>query len=290
MTTLSRFEIHQPATVQEASQMLVHFGEDAGIYAGGTELLLAMKHKALSYQHLVDVKVIPGLDSIELRGNALEIGAAVTHRSVERSALVREKQPVLAELESHVANVRVRATGTLGGNLCFAEPHSDPATLLLVLEGRVKLEGPSGSRELEINQFIGGAYTNNLLPGEILSRVVVPCSSPNQRAAYMKFQVHERPTLGLALCLDSTDDRLNFTRARVAIGCVCPFPCRVPAAEELLTGSREDIEKRLPLAADAIGDAADLVDDHEGSIDYKRHLIHVFLGRVFRKALGELAS
>ena len=70
----------------------------------------------------------------------IEIGAACTHRSIERSALVREKQPVLAELESQVANVRVRATGTLGGNLCFAEPHSDPATLLLVLGATVTIE------------------------------------------------------------------------------------------------------------------------------------------------------
>ena len=290
MTTLSRFEIHQPATAQEASQMLAHFGEAAGIYAGGTELLLAMRHKALSYQHLVDVKVITGLDSIELRGDALEIGAAVTHRSVEHSTLIRERQPVLAELESHVANVRVRATGTLGGNLCFAEPHSDPATLLLVLEGKVRLEGPSGNRELALADFIGGAYTNNLLPGEILTRILVPCSQPGERTAYMKFQVHERPTLGLGLWLNTTDDARTFASARVAVGCVCPFPCRVPAAEEFLAGTREEVEKRLPLAADAIADAADLVNDHEGGIDYKRHLIHVFLRRVFRKALGEPVS
>ena len=88
-----------------------------------------------------------------MRDGAIEIGAAATHRSIERSALVREKQPVLAELESHVANVRVRATGTLGGNLCFAEPHSDPATLLLVLGGSVRMEGASGARELPVQRI-----------------------------------------------------------------------------------------------------------------------------------------
>lgn len=290
MATLSRFEIHQPATAQEASELLTSYGDDASIYAGGTELLLAMRHKALNYRHLVDVKVIPGLDSIELRGGVLEIGAAATHRSIERSALVREKQPVLAELESHVANVRVRATGTLGGNLCFAEPHSDPATMLLVLEGKVRLEGASGSREVAISQFISGAYSNSLQPGEILSKVIVPCAKPTERAAYMKFQVHERPTLGLGVCLDSADHGQTFSGARVAIGCVCPFPSRVAAAEKLLTGSRADVEKRLPLAGDAIGDAANLANDHEGSVDYKRHLIRVFLRRAFYKALGESAG
>ena len=98
MTTLSRFEIHQPESALEASQMLTHYGEDAGIYAGGTELLLAMKHQALNYRHLIDLKVVPGLDSIEVRADSLEIGATSTHRSIERSALVRQNQPALAEM------------------------------------------------------------------------------------------------------------------------------------------------------------------------------------------------
>jgi aerobic carbon-monoxide dehydrogenase medium subunit len=287
MTTLSRFEIHQPANVREASQMLEDYGDDGGLYAGGTELLLAMRHKVLNYRHLIDLKVIPGLDSITARDGAIEIGAACTHRSIERSALIREKQPALAEMESHVANVRVRATGTLGGNLCFAEPHSDPATLLLVLEARVKIEGGSGSREIAIADLIGGAYSNNLQPGEILTSVIVPCANSNQRIAYVKFQVHERPTLGLALLLESADGTAEFSGARVALGCVSPFPIRTPAAEALLAGPREGVEKRLPDAAEILADSADLIDDHEGSAEYKRHLIHVFLKRAFSRALGE---
>ncbi|HVB56180.1 MAG TPA: FAD binding domain-containing protein [Candidatus Acidoferrales bacterium] len=290
MTTLSRFEIHQPATVSEASRMLSHHGDEASIYAGGTELLLAMRHGALRYRHLVDLKVIPGLDSIQLQGNTLEIGAASTHRTIERSALVRGKQPVLAELESHVANVRVRATGTLGGNLCFAEPHSDPATFLLVLGAEVELEGPDGGRKLTIDKLISGAYATSLLPAEILTKILVPCGKKSDRAAYLKFQVHERPTLGLGLWFDTPDDGRSFTQGRVAVGCVCPFPSRATAAEELLSGPRDDVEKRLPRVADAIADAADLTDDHEGSADYKRHLIHVFLGRAFRKALEQPAD
>ena len=284
-TPLSRFEIHQPASVHEASEMLEYYGDAGGLYAGGTELLLAMRHKALSYAHLIDLKVIPGLDQIILRNGGIDIGAACTHRSVERSPVVRENQPMLAELESHVANVRVRATGTLGGNLCFAEPHSDPATLLLVLEARLHVESESGGRELRMDELIGGAYANNLAPGEILTKITVPCATTNERAAYAKFQVHERPTLGLALWLDSRDGDQSFAAARVAVGCVCPFPSRVPAAEALLTGQRSEVEKRLPDAAESIADSADLVDDYEGSAEYKRHLIHVFLRRTFSQAL-----
>jgi len=287
MTTLSRFEIHQPASALEASQMLAQYGEDAGIYAGGTELLLAMKHAALNYRHLIDLKVIPGLNSINVRNGSLEIGATSAHRSIERSAIVQQNQPALAEMESQVANVRVRVTGTLGGNLCFAEPHSDPATLLLVLGGTLRAESATGVREIPVAELIAGAYANNLLPGEVLTKITVPCAKPSHRAGYMKFQVHQRPTLGLGLWMETPDDGRTFTSARVAVGCVCPFPTRGVEAEKVLTGSRGEVEKRLPEAADLIADAADLVDDHEGSVEYKRHLIHVFLRRVFRKALRD---
>lgn len=287
MTSLRRFEIHQPGSALEASQILTHYGEQAGIYAGGTELLLAMKHQVLHYEHLIDLKVIPGFDALHLRDGSLEIGATATHRSLERSTLLRQEQPALAELESQVANVRVRATGTLGGNLCFAEPHSDPATLLLVLAAKVRVEGAAGSRELTLDKFIAGAYANSLAPGEILTRIIVPCAKPNHRAAYMKFQVHERPMLGLGLWLETPDRGRTLTAARVAVGCACPYPTRASSAEELLYGPRAEVEKRLPQAAEVIADAADLLDDHEGSAEYKRHLIHVFLRRAFRKALGE---
>src|SRR5579884_3399954 len=106
MTPLRRFDIDQPAHVAQACEMLESLGEDAGIYAGGTELLLAMRHGALRYKHLVDIKMIPGFDSIELRDGYLNIGAGATHRALERSPLVRDKLPVLSQMESRVANVR----------------------------------------------------------------------------------------------------------------------------------------------------------------------------------------
>ena len=133
---------------------------------------------------------------------------------------------MLAALESKVANVRVRATGTLGGNLCFAEPHSDPATLLLVLEARLRIQGLAGTRELTLDQFIAGPYANSLAANEILTKIIVPVAEANHRAAYMKFQVHERPMLGLGLWLDTPDDGRTVRAARVAVGCACPSPMR----------------------------------------------------------------
>ena len=283
MTTLRPFEIHQPASVAEASQMLVEFGEDGSLYAGGTELLLAMRHGALRYGHLVDIKVIPGFDSIQLRDEYIEIGAGATHRTIERSPLVMDKISMLARMESRVANVRVRASGTIGGNLCFAEPHSDPATLLLVLGATALVVGAEGRRTIGMDELIAGPYTNGLAPGEILVSIQVPCAGPRQRAAYVKYQIRERPTLGLALALDMADGGATIAAARVAIGCVCPFPRRSAAAEELLVGEWGDVAAALDRAANILGDEAELMDDHEGGADYKRHLLGVFLKRAFEQ-------
>jgi CO/xanthine dehydrogenase FAD-binding subunit len=88
---LAPFEIHQPRGASEASALRARHGDAAAVYAGGSELLLVMKEGLGRYEHLIDVKTIPELH--ELRHDAarrmLVVGAAVTHRELERSALVR---------------------------------------------------------------------------------------------------------------------------------------------------------------------------------------------------------
>ena len=284
MMPLRKFTMHQPRTIAEASQMLAEFGDNGRLYAGGTELLLAMKHDLLRYQHLVDVKTIPDLNKIEMKNGTVMIGSMATHRAIERSSTVKENLPVFADMETHVANVRVRATGTLGGNLCFAEPHSDPATLLVALGAKVHIQGKSSSKTIGIEKLITGSYETSLGTDEILTSVEIPVLGKTQRAAYLKFQLKERPTLGLALVLDVEGEQIK--KATAVVGSVSAVPTQSEKTNQLLAGSRTDAEKRLTDAGQALADAADPIDDLEGSADYKRHLIGVFLRRAFLKALS----
>jgi len=286
MMPLRRFAIHQPQGVSEASELLDHYGEKARLYAGGTELLLAMKHDLLRYEHLVDTKTVPGLNQIDLQDSYLRIGATVTHRAIERSPLVRDHIPVMAEMAAQVANVRVRATGTLGGNLCFAEPHSDPATLLIGLKARTRVHGRAGEKTVPIDELIVGAYETALGSDELLTAIEIPLPARTQRAAYLKFQVHERPLLGLALVLNMDDAGRAVREATVVVGCVSPRPCRSEKAEALLSGPIDKVKAQLTDAGEALADAADLMDDLEGGADYKRHLIGVLLRRAFAQALS----
>jgi carbon-monoxide dehydrogenase medium subunit len=276
-TLLPRFTIDQPKSLSEASEMLRMYGDDARAYAGGTELLLAMKQGGLRYSHLVDLKTIPGLASIEPFDGGIKIGALATHLGIERSTMVRERIPILAEMEHRVANVRVRATGTLGGNLCFGEPHSDPATLLLCLDARLH----TTRRSLTPAEFLVGSFETALRPDELLESITIASLRASQRAAYEKFLVHEYPLFSLALVVDMEADEVK--EARVAVGSVSPTPRRSAAAEELL------LKTRVTEAADALADDAELIDDREASADYKRQLIHVFLERAWTRALETTA-
>ena len=187
-------------------------------------------------------------------------------------------------METQVANVRVRASGTLGGNLCFAEPHSDPATLLVALGASAQVQGKSGTKTVAIDKLITGAYETSLAADELLAGVAITLPGKSQRAAYLKFQLKERPTLGLALVLNVDGDKI--TSAKAVVGSVSALPTQSDKANGLLVGVKTQVEKQLPDAAAALAQAADPVDDLEGSADYKRHLIGVFLKRAFARALG----
>ncbi|HUR71857.1 MAG TPA: hypothetical protein VMZ02_07715, partial [Candidatus Limnocylindrales bacterium] len=135
-----------------------------------------------------------------------------------------------------------------------------------------------------MDKLIIGAYETSLANDELLVGVEIPVLSKSQRAAYLKFQLKERPTLGLALVLELEGE--NIKTASAVVGSVSAAPTRSSKANDLLTGARAQVEKQLGDAAEALAQAADPVDDLEGGADYKRHLIGVFLRRAFTKALS----
>jgi carbon-monoxide dehydrogenase medium subunit len=180
----------------------------------------------------------------------------------------------------------VRASGTLAGNLCFAEPHSDPATLLLCLDARVVVEGRQGQRFIGIEDLLVGAYETSLAEDELVTHTLVPLPAPGWLVAYEKFGIHERPTLGLAVVLETDDGGEAIVSARAAVGCVGPTPRRSAAAEGQLAGLIAQIDDRLEDAADALAEHAEIIDDNEGSVAYKRNLVRVFLRRAVQSALG----
>jgi carbon-monoxide dehydrogenase medium subunit len=283
---LRRIAVHRASTVEEAIALRVRFGDDAAVYAGGTELLLAMKLGVARWPQLIDVKPIAALRQISVSGGTLRIGATVTHWDLERDATVGRAIPALARLERDVANVRVRAAGTLAGNIAFAEPHADPPTLLSALGAQIVVQGTTGSRSIPIAEFVTGMYQTTLGPDEIITAIDVPIPDPSLRLAYVKFQILERPSVGVAVVADVRDGRFAAAPV-VVVGAVDEMPRRVATAT--LKGAVARDARTADALAEASRAAVEPVADLAGDVDYKRHLVGVIARRAVDALFAQAA-
>jgi aerobic carbon-monoxide dehydrogenase medium subunit len=259
---LAPFELARPPDLASALALI---GEDAVPYAGGTELLLAMKTGLLRPDALVDLKRIAELRRIDAGDGVLRVGAGCSYDEIVRSAVVRDRAPLLAEVARHVANARVRAQGTIGGNLCFAEPRSDMSTVLAALGATLRLRSLGGTRVLSVPEFLVGAYDTVRAPDELLCRIDVPL--PAAVGHYLKYQIGERPLVGVA-AVETGQVR------RVVVGAVGDLPVVVDA------GRWADIDPA------GVAGQVDPIDDLAGSAEYKRHATAVHV----RRAVARMAA
>jgi len=243
-----------------------------------------MKEGLVQYERLINVKKLTDLAAVKVAGGSVEIGALCTHHQLEDSPALKEKLPALVKLEQNVANVRVRQAGTLGGNLCFAEPHADPGTLLIALGAKMVAAKASSKREVAAENFLVDAYETSLEPDEVLTTINVPVPGPNGRSAYLKFGYLERPSVGVAVAFNLNG---SVSGMRIAVGCAGPAPRRVPEAEALLEGkSKEEAVGRIAEAGAIAGKASQAISDLHGSQEYKEHIVGVLLKRAFQSALS----
>src|SRR5215468_2856498 len=290
---LGSLQLLQPTTVDEASGALRDFADRGKIYAGGAELLLLIRNGLLQSEILVDVKKIDRLHRITRDNGTLSVGACVTHHTLESHPLIREHAPSFAAAESQVANVRVRNQGTLGGNLCFNDPHSDPGTVLLIHDATVTLGSHRGERQLALGEFYIDMYATALEPDELLVEVKLSPLPAGMKSAYVRLHRYQRPTLGVAAATMVKNDTIE--EARLAVGCVGPKAQRLPELERKTSGAKLNDARRI--VADAKNYLRDLlrpVDDLLGSASYKLYMTGVLLGdaleQTIRAGNGKQAS
>ena len=208
------------------------------------------------------------------------IGSTATHREIERATPVLEHLPALAAMERGVANIRVRNVGTLGGNLCFSDPHSDPATFLLALDAEVDYDGGT----LPLSEFLVGPYETALRHGQLLEVGADSRPAPGTGIAHRKLSFHERPAATVSCAVRVEDG--TIVDARIAVGSVGARPIRADSAEQSLAGKSAEDPAALAAAAALAADAAEAVEDANGSAEYKRELVRVLVERCFRDAAG----
>ncbi len=287
--TIPAFDLLTPASVAEASRMLLDHGDEARPIAGGTTLVILMKQRALRFSHLVDLQSIPGLDRITETGGGLSIGALATHRSVERSPLVQRRAPALVQAFSHVGNVRIRETASVGGNLAHADYRLDPPPVLLALGAEVVLAGDQGTRVVALKDFYRGMYETVLEPGEILVEVRVPRAPEAARTVYSRFSslsANDWPCIGVATLLSLEDDSVG--ELRVGLSGVAEAPLLASGLDRFR--QERCSEELWDAVCDAVDEQLSPVSDLRGSADYKREMTRVFVKRTLRGLAGSTSS
>jgi carbon-monoxide dehydrogenase medium subunit len=271
---LPPFSIHRPGSVREASRLLDELGDEAAAYCGGTELLLAMKLGLANYAHLVDLKRVDGLCGIAWHDGGLRIGAAATHYELESSPEVRAWCPAMTAMSSQVANLRVRSAGTIGGNLCFADPHSDPATFLIAAGASMVCQKGDEIRRIPAGEFVAGPFQTLLEPGELLVAVELPALPDGTGLAHVRMKLHERPVVTVAAMVRLA--RGAVSQARLVIGSVGAVPVSADAAESVLGASAANFDARAEAGAEQAALAARPLPDGDCSPEYLRHLVGVY--------------
>ena len=273
-TITTDFEYLPAVTVEEALDLLSeHKDDEYRIIAGGQSLNTAMKHRLIAPEYLIDIKGLSDLDYIKFdEKEGLKIGALATHRSLEKSQIVREKYSVLCEMEENVASVETRNWGTVIGDLCNADPAADPAPPLIALDATLTVASKGEERTVAAEEFAVDFFETTVQPGEMATEIQIPVIPPNTGVYFTKYSqmLGDYALASVAVLITLDKKKEKCTNARIGLAGVASAPVRAKKTEE---------------AAEVVKTEISPVSGIEGSADYKRELAGTLLKRVGKIAL-----
>jgi CO/xanthine dehydrogenase FAD-binding subunit len=284
---LPDFDYVRAGSLEQVSSLLLQHGKNARLLMGGTDIFVQMRDGAIAPQVLIDVKFLPGMNTITFDPQAgLRVGAAVNMNALARYPAVIEHYPLLVQAISTVASYQLRTRATMGGNLCNASPAADTAPAALVLAAQCVAWGPNGERVIPATEFFLGVRKTALLPGEILTRIEFPIPARGWAGRYIKLGRNaggDLAIVGVAVMGYPDSTAASGFRFRIALASVAPTPIRVPEGEAILaTGPITDAA--LNHAAQAAESAAKPIDDVRGSARYRKAMCR----NLTRRALDDI--
>jgi carbon-monoxide dehydrogenase medium subunit len=264
------FIYHNPKTLSEALALLGSL-ENAKALAGGQSLMPMLNMRYAMPDHVVDLNDIAELSGIELRGDALYIGAMTRQRDIELSPLVKEHCPLIVEALWNVGHVQTRNRGTLGGSLCHLDPASELPTVAMALDATIHVHGKSGKRELPMAKFPLTFMTPAIESDEIVAGAHLPLWPKGHGYAFLEFARRhgDFAVVGVAVLLSLAADG-RIARAAITLCGVGSAPVRLREAEQALVGASAG-EETFRAAADSAG-KIDAMEDVHASKAYRQQL------------------
>jgi CO/xanthine dehydrogenase FAD-binding subunit len=264
---LGDFELAPAATLREACERV-----EAGYrpIAGGTDVMVLLSAGKLTHARWVDVWAIDELRGIEVRDDAIVLGALTTYTDVRRHEVVARELPMLVQAASETGGVAIQNRGTLGGNIANASPAADSPPALLAYGAELVLASRGGTRRVPYADFHTGYKQTVARPGEIIASVVIPRAHAGDRRVYFYRKVGPRRAQAIskvcfAGCADLRGGRLHAVR--IALGGVAPIVVRAREAETaLLAGENAD------RVCEALGRSISPIDDVRSTARYRRRV------------------
>lgn len=283
--TLKPFEYLEPKTLKEAAGALSKCGAGAKVYAAGVDLVPRMRKRVLEPKCLVNIQNVEELDDvITAKGDGVRIGALASKHSIELSDLIKKKYFVLHEAMANIVSVQVKSQGTAVGNLCVATPASDVAAALYVLDAKLNVYGPSGERQIPIDEFYLGVGKTVLEPAEIITEILLPAPAPNTGGAFKKLVRSAEDIAKVNAAASITLDNGVCKDVRISLGSVAPTVIRAKKAEAILKGKKVD-QNLIEQAAKAAADEVTPITDLRSTADYRKETSGVLVKRVLTMAL-----
>jgi CO/xanthine dehydrogenase FAD-binding subunit len=282
---LPHFDYYRPITIEEAIELLQSKGPDARVMAGGTDLMIKMRHGGLKLKTLIALKGIKGLDTIRFdKGTGLSIGATALLADVAVHPDILKYYPTVAAAARGTANTQVRNMGTVIGNLCNASPAADNAPTLLALGARVEIRGPVGEHTVPLDDFFKGPGITALQPCEIVTAVHAPAPSPNSATAYLSLSARGKlDCTAVGAAAKVTLNGSTCEDVRIFIAACGPTPIRAAKAEEMIRG-KEWTEDVLDKAGVQASEETTPITDLRASADYRSKIVAVLVRRALRGA------
>ncbi len=281
------FAYERPARLDDAVALLVRYGADARLLAGGTDLIIRLRDGTFRPRLVVDLKGIAELDG-EVRvldGGGLRIGALATMTTIADHPWIQSAHQALAEAAAVVGSVQIRNRATLAGNVCNASPAADTMPSLLVDEAVVEVVGPSGRRRIAINDWVVRSGVTTLAPGELLIAVELP-PPPGPRGTVHLRRTRRRGhdlasvTLACSVAADGV--------TRLAYGSMGPRPLLVIDETGVLADPAASDQSRMERLQALFAGAAPSPRSMRASPDYRLAMLHLLGLRAVRIAAERL--
>lgn len=267
-----------PRQISEALQYLYQHGDETTIIAGGTDILVRFHRRMDELKRIMNIWNLEELKEIKITDDEIEVGSLVTHTQLEKSAIILNHVPFLAEAASEVGSPQIRNRGTIGGNVANSSPAGDTIPALMVLDAKVKLISlERGERVVSINDFFLGPGRNLIKKDELIYSFIFTIPHENYRGKFLKLGLRKAlsiSTVNGAILVTMKDGLIN--ECRIALGAVAPTPVRVKLTEEGLKGkkaTKEIIENAVNFLSQEISPISDIRGSRQYRLDVAKELV-----------------